>query len=245
MADIIDHGQGPVLVFLHGAGVDNRLWDPQLLVFEKTHRVIALNLPGHGTVPAVGSVEDMADWVHRQLTDLGINRYCVIGLSLGGMVALELASRHPDHVSHLVMIESVPNAIDSRIARPFAHVMLMLLRLIPVKLLAKLPGRSMGAETDDAAKYVQGAIGRMSTSNIYAVMRAALAYDGRPHLPHISMPATIMVGEKNKATHARAEDASRTIKAANFRVIPGAGHIANRDAVEFTNNALRAALGDS
>ncbi len=244
MSDFIDRGTGPVLVLLHGAGVDNRLWDPQISSFETTHRVIAPNLPGHGGVAAVDSVEQMADWIERQLAERGVRRYSVVGLSLGGMVALELASRRPDDVTHLVMIESVPRVSDHPVVRLFARVMINLLRLVPPKFLVTLPGRQMGAETAGAADYIKSAIARMTSSNIHSVMRAALAYDGRPHLAHLPMPVTVMIGEKNKATHDWAAEMTKAIKHSKLIVIPKAGHIANRDAADFTNDALRSVLGE-
>lgn len=242
MTDVIDHGSGPVVILLHGAGVDNHLWDPQISELGKSYRVIAPNLPGHGSVPAAESVEKMADFVHAQLKERGIDRYAVVGLSLGGMVALELAARKPNDVSHLVIIEAVPTVTDNRAARLLARILINLFRIVPPKLLAMLPGRSMGAETADAATYTKSAIAKMTARDTYAVMRAALAYNGRPHLSRIMIPAMVMVGEKNKATHRRAKEMSYALGNCQFRVIPNAGHIANRDAVDFTNDAINSAL---
>lgn len=57
----MDQGNGPAVVFLHGAGVDLALWEPQLTAFSSRCRVIAPNLPGHGDVPLVDDVPAMAD----------------------------------------------------------------------------------------------------------------------------------------------------------------------------------------
>lgn len=196
MSDLIDRGAGPVLVFLHGAGVDNALWCPQISAFSETHRVIALNLPGHGNVPAVANVAEMAEHVHARLNDDGIKRYAVVGLSLGGMVALEMAGRWPEEVTHLVAIESVARVTDNPVARFIANRLISLMGFVSPKLFSVLPASLMGAETKDAARYAKRALANMNKSDNAAVLRAALAYDGRGHLPNLRMPTLIMVGAK-------------------------------------------------
>lgn len=242
MSDVIDQGRGDVLVFLHGAGVDNLLWEPQIAAFTDSYRVISLNLPGHGKVPAVESVEDMADYVRAMLNERGITRYSVIGLSLGGMVALDIARRWPDEVVRLAMIESVPRVTDNRLVLALARGVLLLMRLIGRWLFALMPARVMGAETAESARYFKPALAKMSAANTYVVQRAALAYDGRPHLPDLKMPVLVMVGEKNTATHKSAKDIAEAITQCESVIIPGAGHIANLDAPEFVNQALKSFL---
>lgn len=242
MSDIIDQGTGDVLVFLHGAGVDSILWEPQIAAFAASHRVIAPNLPGHGNVPAVQSVAEMADHVHSLLSTLGIDRYSIIGLSLGGMVALDVAGRWPDEVSHLAMIESVPTVSDNRAVLFLAKCAIFLMQLVGRGFFAVMPARMMGAETKDTARYLKPALARMSAKNTYKVQRAALSYDGRQHLSGLYMPTLVLVAEKNISTHKQAQKMASLIKHCDYQMVPGAGHIANRDAPSFVNQALASFL---
>ncbi len=240
---MIVQGRGSILVLLHGAGVDNRLWAPQLADLSLTYQVIVPNLPGHGNVPVVEDVPAMAGYVRARLSELGVERYALVGLSLGGMVALDLAGHWPNEVTHLVMIESVPKVADSRLANCVAGRMLSLLGLVSPRMLASLPARWMGAETESAERYLRSALRRMTRKNIVAVLKAALAYDGRPYLKQLSMPTLIMVAEKNPATHERARQMADRIDGCRFVTIPGAGHIANRDAPAFVSRAVESFLG--
>jgi len=176
------------------------------------------------------------------LLDRGIRQYAIIGLSLGGMVALEMAGRWPKEVTHRVMIESVPNVADNRLALLMGRAFVSLFRFVSPKLFALLPARQLGAETPDAAHYLKRVLPQRKARQNHAVLQAALAYDGRPHLPRLSMPTLIMVGEKNPATHKRAKAMSRAIELCQFVVIPKAGHIANRDAPGFVNTKLKSFL---
>lgn len=236
---LVDCGAGPVVVLLHGAGVDAALWAPQVQVFSQNHRVLVPNLPGHGGVPVTaGGIRGMAEYVHAELMALGVRRYAVVGLSLGGMVALEMAARWPDQVSHLVLAESVANVTASPVVKGLAAMALRLVFLVPPKWLAKLPANMMGAVTPEAGEYVKQAIGRMTRRDAYAVMRAALEYDGRPGLARIRAKTLVMVGAKNRHTHKRARKMASGIMAARFVVVPDAAHIVNRDNPEFFNREV-------
>ncbi|WP_120634172.1 alpha/beta fold hydrolase [Ruegeria sp. EL01] len=238
MTDLIDEGSGPAIVFLHGAGVDNHLWAPQILSFRDSYRVIVPNLAGHGAVAPLASVEQLATLVHAQLRDRGIDQFAVVGLSLGGMVALELAARWPDKITHLAMIETVPTVTQNRLLRFLGQAAITPLRIIPPRLLSLLPASQLGAESDAAAIYIKNTVAKAKASNIYKVMRAALNYDGRWRLPNLSAPTIVMVGERNKNTHTKAKQMANLLKSAKYLVIPSAGHIANLDKPEFVNAVL-------
>ncbi|WP_172839394.1 alpha/beta fold hydrolase [Tateyamaria omphalii] len=242
MTDLIDDGDGDPIVFLHGAGVDNAMWAPQQAHFRSTHRVIIPNLPGHGGVPAVDSVEQMAKDVRGRLGALGLRRYALVGLSLGGMVALEMAGRWGDEVSHLAMIETVPTVTGSMAARWGIKACLLPLLCVPPRWMARLPGRHLGAETSEAATYLKETLPRLSAAQNHALLSLATDYDGRRHLGALAMPCAVMVGEKNVRIHARAAALADAIPGCRHVVLPGAGHIANLDAPEAINAALHELL---
>ena len=180
----------------------------------------------------------MADHVQMQLADEGITDYAIVGLSLGGMVALEMAGRWPAAVTHLAMIESVPNVTDNHLIKSVSKGVIFLLGHIGPKFLTYLPFRLLGAETDAAGTYLKAALRRMNRQNIAAVMTAALEFDGRGFLPDLTMPTLVMVGERSRKTHAPARWMADRIPNAQFLIAPRAGHIANIDAPEFVNQAL-------
>jgi pimeloyl-ACP methyl ester carboxylesterase len=103
------HGE-PALVLVHGVACNRGFWEPQVDRFRGEHRVVAVDLRGHGdsdapvqpyTIP--GFADDLA-WMCEQLE---LARPVVVGHSLGGLVALELAAARPELVGAAVMIDSV------------------------------------------------------------------------------------------------------------------------------------------
>ncbi len=106
-----DEGSGsPPLVFVHGIGSNARFWSPQVKHFRRRHRVLAVDLRGHARSDSPeqpytirGFADDLA-WV---CAELALERPVVIGHSLGGLVALELAATRSAAVAAAALIDSV------------------------------------------------------------------------------------------------------------------------------------------
>src|SRR5262245_51571117 len=80
----------PVVVMLHGAGMDRTVWSLQARYLAHHGRgVLALDLPGHGKTPGptLGSISDTADWVSKLLDAVGVAQAAVVGHSMGALIA--------------------------------------------------------------------------------------------------------------------------------------------------------------
>ncbi|MEP6995310.1 MAG: alpha/beta hydrolase [Acidobacteriota bacterium] len=107
----LDQGKGePALVFVHCWSCDRHIWDAQVSAFSKDHRVIALDLAGHGesgrkrndwTPPAFGG--DVAAVVEKA----GLKRVILVGSSMGGNIILEAARRLGDRVAGFVFVDTL------------------------------------------------------------------------------------------------------------------------------------------
>ena len=100
-------GEGPPVVFVHGLGGTWRNWLENLPAVAGHRRVVALDLPGFGNsdMPAEDvSIPAYADLVDRLCEHLGLGPVAVVGTSMGGFVAAELAITHPERVDRLVLV---------------------------------------------------------------------------------------------------------------------------------------------
>lgn len=94
-------GSGPALVLLHGWGLNVRVWDGLAAALCDRFRIIAVDLPGHGRsawLPARSSLEEQAAQVRETVIDIASD-YSLVGWSLGGQIALQLAAIHPGAVA--------------------------------------------------------------------------------------------------------------------------------------------------
>jgi pimeloyl-[acyl-carrier protein] methyl ester esterase len=103
-------GQGPDLVLLHGWGLNLRVWDGLAGQLEKRFRLIAMDLPGHGRSewnPNARTPAEQAWRVHATLASVS-ERYSLLGWSLGGQIALDLAAAMPGQVERLALVATTP-----------------------------------------------------------------------------------------------------------------------------------------
>src|SRR4051812_41274106 len=97
----------PAIVFVHGAAFDHSVWQWQSRYFaHHGYSVLALDMPAHGRSPGTvrTSIEALADWVAAFIEAAGIARAAVVGHSMGSLVALDTALRHPQRVAKLALV---------------------------------------------------------------------------------------------------------------------------------------------
>jgi pimeloyl-ACP methyl ester carboxylesterase len=108
-----DTGKGSAIVLLHGFLENQSMWQDFIPEFSKKHRVITIDLLGHGNTECLGyihSMEDNADMVHEVLHELKIRKAVLVGHSMGGYVALAFAELYPDTIKGLVLLNSTSRA---------------------------------------------------------------------------------------------------------------------------------------
>jgi pimeloyl-ACP methyl ester carboxylesterase len=106
--DEVGSGSPPIL-FVHGWCGDHTVFAPQVEFFRRTHRVVSVDLRGHGASDAPRQDYTMAGFaadLSWQCAQLGLERPIVVGHSMGGNVALELAARYPELPAAIVLIDS-------------------------------------------------------------------------------------------------------------------------------------------
>lgn len=108
VAGAIVAGTGEPVVLLHGVGMQAAAWGPQSASLSATHRVIALNMPGHGgraILPGKPLLPDYVAWLAKVLRPIGpVN---LVGHSMGALIAAGLAIEHPDLVLRLAVLNGV------------------------------------------------------------------------------------------------------------------------------------------
>ncbi|MBM2291788.1 alpha/beta hydrolase [Sulfitobacter pseudonitzschiae] len=105
-----EQGQGDPLVLIHGVGMQSAAWWPQMDDLARTHRVIALDMPGHGASDPLARGSTLADfvtWLHRVLNRLGLRRVSLAGHSMGALIAGGFAVSHPEMVARVALLNGV------------------------------------------------------------------------------------------------------------------------------------------
>jgi pimeloyl-ACP methyl ester carboxylesterase len=227
--DFYDGGhqsEGPLVALIHGAGGNHTLWRYQArYLANHNFRVMAFDLPGHGSNPdrRLGTVEAMADWVGERIPEAGT----VIGHSLGGLVALELARTHPDMVSAIGLFgcglrmevnpelqgaadESDPRAVQMIVGWSY-----------------DVAGRIGGhPEPGISVARVTSRLVESEIANLGSDLRATASYEGgEAAAKSLRIPALVIAGERDRMIAlARVRTLSMVVAGASFTTIARAGH---------------------
>jgi 3-oxoadipate enol-lactonase len=221
----------PAIVLLHSIATSSAMWDLQVPIWARSFRVVRFDLPGHGASPLVGAtLADFAAAAWQTLDALGLSRAALVGLSLGGMVAQEMAIAAPDRVGALVIAHSggrtapaVAELWDERIAAAEAAGV--------EALVAPTLGRWFTPEFAETSPLQLDWIGALvratSLAGFRNAARAIQGLDTLDRLGRLAMPALVIGGERDTALPI---DAGRAVAAAlpraTFASLPTA-HLGN------------------
>lgn len=125
-----DTGQGEPLIFIHGLGSCLQDWEHQIQFFRHTHRVIAVDVRGHGDSsihPMPYSMKHHVEDLRALTKELGLSKFSLIGLSMGGMIAFQWGVSYPEELISLTIINSGPEVIPKNIKE---HSLLWFRRLL-------------------------------------------------------------------------------------------------------------------
>jgi pimeloyl-ACP methyl ester carboxylesterase len=222
----------PVLVLLHGAGLDHTVW--ALLARWFAHRgcaVLAPDLPGHGLSDGqpLESIEAMADWTAALIELSGAGNAKLIGHSMGSLVALETAARHPKRVAALGLINAAakmpvsPDLLNAAEANDHAAVEMVSIWGYGFR-------AGMGGSLAPGYWMLGGGtrlLERAREGVLFKDLSACNAYDGGlASAAKVTAPATVVVGERDLMTPAKA-GMQLAAASPNARIVAlkGAGHM--------------------
>ncbi len=222
----------PAVVMLHGAGFDHSTWALHSRWFaHHGYSVLAPDLPGHGRSAGapLKTIAAMADWTAALLNAAGATKARLIGHSMGSLIALETAARHPDKVSGLGLIGTAaamivgPDLLKAAEANDIAAIDMVSIWGLGFK--AELggslaPGLWMhqGAQRT-LQKCAPGVLHNdLAACNAYQNALAAAA--------SVKVPTTVILGERDMMTPAKAgKTLAAAIPNARTIVLAGAGHM--------------------
>ena len=237
---------GDTVVLLHGATMDHRMFNAQVPLLLKTHRVLVWDARGHGLSQPFGidapTVEDYVDDMLAILDDARIDTAVFIGQSLGAYISQHLIRRHPQRAAGLVVIGSTPIAFPlTRFEHAAVQLSPVSFRLWPLGHLRRSMAK-ITATQDDVRQYALDAMSMISKPDLVRIFRAAATAVRRKGHPafRVDVPFLLTHGEHDSTGTIR-RDAPRWAGSdyrIEYVVIPEAGHNANQDNPRAFNRAL-------
>jgi (E)-2-((N-methylformamido)methylene)succinate hydrolase len=240
----VDVGEGEALVFIHGVGLNADAWTPQIEAFSRMHRVIAIDMLGHGE-SGLSSVNLKIDAYVEQLlqlfSHLGVSAANIVGHSMGGLVAIGFALAHPARTLRLGVLNSVYQRSAERRAavekRAYEITQSGTVGNIEEPLerwfgaTAARPGVAL-----DVARWLRAADSQGYASAYQVFAKSDTAYVGK--LKQLSMPSLFATGSDDSNSTPEMAEHMATAARGTAVVVQGARHMMNLTHVDQVNSAL-------
>lgn len=235
--DVAGPAGAPPIVFAHGVRVTRKQWLPQMRTLSDTYRVIALDLPGHGALSDVHfSLEAASATLGRVIDAAAGGRALVVGLSLGGYVAIDLAAQRPQAVAGLVLTGCSAN--PAGLVRAVPATLALFTRLVGDRWLRVVDqvsfrlryGDELAREQLEAGLFFQG-------------MQQALwdlqGHDFRKQIRQYHGPVLLLNGERDGLYRLGELLFLAAAPDARLQLVRRAGHVANLEQPERYDRAVR------
>ncbi|NNC93533.1 MAG: alpha/beta fold hydrolase [Acidimicrobiia bacterium] len=241
-----ESGRGALAVLIHGYPLDHTLWLNQLSGLADLRRVVAVDLPGYGTSERVTgqplTMEALAEDVAGLVESLEYEQADIVGLSMGGYVALALYEAYPALFRSLVLANTKAGA-DSEEGKAGREAQAQAVVADGrASLAAKLVGALLAPSHDlTAAARLRTMVEAAPVETIVASLRGMAARPDRTELlSRIEVPTLVISGEEDALIPPLdSHEMSSAITGSEFVVIPGAGHLGPIERPDAFSEALR------
>lgn len=238
-------GRGPVVALVHSLGSSVHAWRGTVEALRDRYTLLAFDCRGHGH-SSIGdgfTTAKVAADLRGLVETLGVEQFHLLGLSMGGLIALRFYSLWPERVRSLILSGSYAKAgEESRLRLAAAKAALK-------KISMRTWGEQYAAATlvpttpRDVHAALADAIGRMDPSEYLQAYEAIVHEDITPILSRVAVPTLVLVGELDSRTPLPfSQRLAQGIPSSRLHVIPRAGHLANLDNPEGFHSVVRAFL---
>ncbi len=213
----------PPIVLIHGAGGNHLYWPPEIRRLTG-NRVYAVDLPGHGKSEGYGlqSIAGYAGKLAAWLSAMGLHAAVFVGHSMGGAIALALASDYPEHVAGLGLVSSSARLnVGADILENAAHAATL------HKAVEALAAHSFSPATESRlVELATMRMGEIRPSVLHGDLTACTQFDATQQLAAIRAPALVVCGADDRMTPVRSSQfLADSIRSARLVVVPRAGHM--------------------
>lgn len=239
-------GEGPLLVLMHGIGGNRSNWSEQLPAFAQHFTTVAWDARGYGDsddYPDKLRFEDFSADLTRVLDHYGAGRAHLLGISMGGRIAIDFCARAPERVATLVVADT--SAGSKVVASREKVEEFLALRKAPL-LSGKTPADiaphvadslASPATTDSVRARMIESLAALHCESYLKTLDTVTRYTTFPDFASIRTPALVLVGEYDRiATPEYAREMAKQMRA-RFVLLPNAGHMSNMENASAFNAA--------
>jgi pimeloyl-ACP methyl ester carboxylesterase len=239
-------GEGPPLVFVHGAAGDGRVWQPQLAELADEFTVVAWDEPGAGRsseLPVGFGLTDYAHCLAGLIEALELGPVHLAGLSWGGTVVQELYHQRPELTATLILADTYAGwkgSLPEEEVRARVAGARRMLEAPPEEFDPTLPGLFAGDPPPEFVPLLEGMASDVRPESLRTQLSVMAAADQRDLQPRIAVPTLLIWGELDARSPLDvAQQFEQAIPDTKLVLIPGCGHLSNLERPDEFNQAVR------
>ncbi|WP_341708773.1 alpha/beta hydrolase [Halopseudomonas sp.] len=239
-----DQGEGPPLLLLHGLGSSEQDWEYQIPALTEHYRVLCLDMRGHGGTDKTGKGYSIALFAKDCLAfieAMDLHKPHIVGLSMGGMIAFQLATDAPDVPASLTIVNSAPEVIPRRPAEYWmAGKRLFFAHILPMPTIAKGLSKLLFPKPEQE-QHRQTFTERWCANDrksYLASLRAIVGWGVSNHLDRISCPVLVVSADRDYTPVELKREYVSRMGDARLEVIEDSRHATPVDQPEAFNDVL-------
>jgi len=252
------HGErGRWIALVHGMFASHRWWREQVRALSTLYRVLAVDLRGHGGSSPLRRRIDIAKFsedLRHLLDSLNIEELALVGWSLGGLVAMDFASRYPDRVKALVLLTTRARRSLIRVLKTVGDYVrgrlfwLMVNMFYPpgevdrilLSFMRREVERSLSKRaSEDLIDWIVNEIASSRREGAFNVLLSAVTADVRSRLRGIKAPTLIIAGGRDKSIPLKySEEIHKEVASSKLVVLEGCGHYALLECADEVNELI-------
>ena len=218
------------IVFLNSLGTDFRVWDKLLNVLEGRYRTIRIDKRGHGLSTNYEkdiSIENLAKDVSNLVENLNLKNICLVGLSIGGLIALEFIKQSPNICNKLILCDTAPKIGSKDMwADRIKRVEDGGIDAISDDILARWFSVSFLKDRADELQIWKSMLIRTTKSGYVGCCEAISRCDLTDQAKKVNVPTLVIVGDEDGSTPINVvKNGADLIEGSLFRIIKNAGHL--------------------
>ena len=239
---IIDKKNDVPIVFIHGVGLNHKIWEPQINVFENTF--LAYDILGHGKTPLNKehlSFDDFSNQLINLIDELNIRKIHLVGFSIGSLIARNFATKHNDRLQTLTLLSSIfkrsnqqQKIVDDRFEKSKNSSKMSndaLVRWFTEDYLKKNQERS---------EWISSILSRNNMKNFNKIYELFVKHKDDEDFKKIKTETLVMTGEEDVgSTPEMSKNLSKVIKNSKLKIIPKGKHLCSIECADDVNMTIK------
>ena len=222
-------GEGEPLLLVHGLGSSTRDWEEQVPIFSQKYQVITVDIRGHGeTDKPKGpySIQDFAKDIAELLMSLGFSSVNILGISLGGLIAIQLTIDYPELIKTLVIVNAVPSSRDLLSLEKIVNDRIMLIKARGMRGMgeALAPVLFIKPEHEELRKKFVERWAENNPEAYISALKSIVGWNVTDHLHTIKCPTLVLTSDEDYIPVSVKEELVKQIQNSELVIINDARH---------------------